>query len=54
VIGLSFDMQGEEVKTPWIEAWRCVYDLKTGEFSVPPDFADYNAKAITYPDPPSK
>jgi hypothetical protein len=54
VIGLSFDMQGEDVKTPWIEGWRCVYDLKTGEFSVPPDFADYNAKAITYPDPPSK
>jgi hypothetical protein len=54
VIGLSFDMQGEEVKTPWIEGWRCVYDLKTGEFSVPPDFAEYNTKAITYPDPPSK
>jgi hypothetical protein len=54
VIGLSFDMQGEEVKSPWIEGWRCVYDLKTGEFSVPPDFAEYNAKAITYPDPPSK
>jgi hypothetical protein len=54
VIGLSFDMQGEDVKTPWIEGWRCVYDLKTGEFSVPPDFAEYNAKAITYPDPPSK
>jgi hypothetical protein len=54
VIGLSFDKQGEDVETPWIEAWRCVYDLKTGEFSVPPDFAEYNAKAITYPDPPSK
>jgi len=28
-----------------------VYELKTGEFSVPPDFAEYNAKAIAYPNP---
>jgi hypothetical protein len=33
VIGLSFDMQGKDVKGPWIEGWRCVYDLKTGAFS---------------------
>ena len=52
VISLSFDMQGEDDKTaPWIEDWHCVYDLKTGRFSVPPDFADHNAKAITYPKP---
>src|SRR5437879_6921986 len=33
VISLSFDAQGEDKPAPWIEAWRCVYDLKTGEFS---------------------
>ncbi len=52
VISLSFDMQGEDDKTaPWIEDWHCVYDLKTGKFSVPADFAENNAKAITYPKP---
>ena len=51
VIGLSFDMQGEEEKTPWIEGWRCVYDFKTGAFSVPPDFAENNVKAVKYPGP---
>jgi hypothetical protein len=51
VISLSFDMQGEEVKAPWIEGWHCVYDLKTGAFSVPPDFAENNAKAVKYPEP---
>ena len=54
VISLSFDMQGEEVKAPWIEDWHCVYDLKTGTFSVPPDFAEHNAKAVTQPEPKSK
>ena len=55
VIGLSFDMQGEDDKTaPWIEGWHCVYDLKTGKFSVPADFADNNAKAITAPSPKPK
>lgn len=54
VIGLSFDMQGDEEKTPWIEDWHCVYDTKTGEFSVPPDFADDNAKAVKYPEPKAK
>jgi hypothetical protein len=53
VISLSFDMQGEEVKTPWIEDWHCVYDLKTGAFSVPAEFAEHNLKAITYPEPKS-
>jgi hypothetical protein len=52
VISLSFDMQGEDDKTaPWIEDWHCVYNLKTGVFSVPADFADHNAKAVTYPEP---
>jgi hypothetical protein len=51
VISLSFDMQGEEVKTPWIEDWQCVYDLKTGTFSVPAEFAEKNTKAVTYPEP---
>ena len=51
VISLSFDMQGEEVKAPWIEGWHCVYDLETAAFSVPPDFADNNAKAVKYPEP---
>lgn len=52
VVSLSFDMQGEDDKTaPWIEDWHCVYDLKTGTFSVPPDFAEHNAKAVTYPKP---
>ena len=55
VISLSFDMQGEDDKTaPWIEDWHCVYDLKTGAFSVPPDFAENNAKAIKQPGAPSQ
>jgi hypothetical protein len=54
VISLSFDMQGEDVKAPWIEDWHCVYDLKTGSFSVPADFTENNAKAVQYPTPPSK
>jgi hypothetical protein len=53
VISLSFDMQDEEIKTPWIEGWHCVYDLKTGAFSVPPDFAENNAKAVKTPAPRS-
>jgi hypothetical protein len=52
VISLSFDMQGEDVKDPWVEDWHCVYyDLKTGTFSVPPDFAKNNAEAVKYPEP---
>ena len=30
--------------------WRCVFDTKTGQFSVPFDFADHNAKALKLPD----
>src|ERR1700688_5019787 len=51
VVSLSFDMQGEDIKAPWIEDWHCVYDLKTGKFSVPPEFAEDNAKAVTRPKP---
>jgi hypothetical protein len=54
VISLSFDMQGEDIPGPWIEGWHCVYDLKTRAFSVPPDFAENNAKAVKYPEPKSK
>jgi hypothetical protein len=51
VISLSFDIQGEERPAPWIEGWRCVYDFKTGVFSVPPEFADHNVKAVKTPGP---
>lgn len=54
VIGLSFDTQGEHPRSPWIEGWHCVYDLKTGTFSVPADFADNNAKAIKTAAPDEK
>jgi hypothetical protein len=49
VLSLSFDIQGQDKPTPWIEGWRCVYDLKTGNFSIPGDFAEKNAKAIKLP-----
>jgi hypothetical protein len=49
VISLSFDIQGADVPTPWFEGWRCVHDLKTGAFSVPASFADYNAKTVKTP-----
>jgi hypothetical protein len=49
VVSLYFDIQGQEKPSPWIEGWQCVYDLATGTFSVPPDFAEANAKAIQYP-----
>ena len=49
VISLSFDIQGQKQPTPWIEGRRCVYDVKTGRFSVPDGFADNNAKAIKLP-----
>ena len=54
VISLSFDAQGEEKPLPWTEGWRCVYDLKTATFSVPPDFAENNVKAIKTPSPASQ
>ena len=49
VISLNFDIQGQDKPTPWIEDWHCVYDLKTGKFSVPAEFANHNAKAIMQP-----
>lgn len=51
VVSLNFDIQGQEKPSPWIEDWRCVYDFKTGAFSVPADFAENNAKAIMQPPP---
>jgi hypothetical protein len=35
---------------PWIEDWRCVFDTKTGLFSIPSDFVGHNAKAVEFPD----
>ncbi len=29
-----------------VRGWRCRYDLQTGKFDVPSDFAEHNAKAI--------
>jgi hypothetical protein len=53
VMSLSFDMQGEDRKAPWIVGWQCIYDLKTGKFSVPHEFAEKNAKSVRKPgDPP--
>jgi hypothetical protein len=49
VISLSFDAQGEDKPAPWIEGWRCLYELKTGTFTVPPAFAEHNAKAFKTP-----
>lgn len=49
VISLSFDVQGQETPSAWVEGWRCAYDLKTGKFSVPPDFAGHNAAAVKLP-----
>ena len=54
VISLSFDAQGEEKPLPWIEGWRCVYDMKTGAFSVPAEFAGHNAESVKYPQARSK
>jgi hypothetical protein len=50
VISLTFDAQGEEKPLPWVEGWRCAYDMKTGQFSIPPDFADHNAKTVKLSD----
>lgn len=49
VLALSFDSQGEDKPLPWIEDWRCVFDTKTGQFSIPADFADHNGKTVKFP-----
>jgi hypothetical protein len=54
VISLSFDAQGEDKPAPWIEDWWCVYDVKTGAFSVPPAFAEHNAMTVKTPRPKRK
>lgn len=51
VITLSFDIQGNDRPTPWIDGWRCVYDTRTGKFSVPSAFAEHNALARQLPKP---
>ena len=51
VLTLSFDSQGEDKPLPWIDGWRCVFDTKTGQFSIPVDFADHNARAGRVPRP---
>ena len=51
VITLSFDIQGNDKPTPWIDGWRCVYDTQTGTFSLPASFASHNAAARQLPKP---
>jgi hypothetical protein len=51
VITLSFDIQGNDKPTPWIDGWRCVYDTQIGKFSVPAAFAEHNAQARQLPKP---
>lgn len=49
VIALSgdADVKGRKhQQTGVVNGWRCRYDLQTGQFDVPTDFADGNAKAI--------
>jgi hypothetical protein len=45
-----FDVEGEEKPLPWVEGWRCAYDMKTGQFLDPPDFADHNAQTVKLSD----
>jgi len=54
VITLSFDIQGNDKPTPWIDGWRCVYDTQTGKFSVPSAFAEHNAQARQLPKPKAR
>lgn len=54
VITLSFDIQGNDKPTPWIDGWRCVYDTQTGRFSVPAAFAEHNAQARHLPRPKAR
>jgi hypothetical protein len=35
---------------PGVEGWRCAYDMKTGQFSIPANLADHNAKTVKVPD----
>lgn len=54
VISLSFDSQGEDPHLPWVEDWRCVYDTKTGQFSIPASFIENNTRTVTHPEPARK
>lgn len=48
VISLSFDTQGKK-PSPWIEDWRCVYDVKTGSVFGTRRLAANNAMAVKKP-----
>jgi hypothetical protein len=37
---------GEHGQVFSVRGWRCRYDLQTGTFDVPPEFAEHNAQAI--------
>jgi hypothetical protein len=54
VITLSFDIQGNDKPTPWIDGWRCGYDTQTAKFSVPSAFADHEAQARQLPKPKAR
>jgi hypothetical protein len=47
VIGLSgeVDSNSRHRQIQTVGGWQCRYDLKTGKFDVPPDFAENNAKS---------
>jgi len=51
VITLSGDVSpnARHHQVPSVRGWRCRYDLKTGKFDVPLDFAAHNAEAIAPP-----
>jgi len=46
VVGLSGDVISHHHQISPVDGWWCRYDLQTGKFDVPPEFAANNAKAI--------
>jgi hypothetical protein len=52
VLYLSGEVEraGPQKPTPTIYGWQCRYDLHTGQFDVPAEFAANNAKALAPPD----
>ena len=57
VISLSGDVEPNDRHSQFesVRDWQCRYDLQTGGFDVPPDFADHNAQAIApVPIPPPR
>jgi hypothetical protein len=54
LIGLSgdADIKGRKPsQTSVVHGWRCRYDLQTGKFDVPADFAGHNARAVVAKSP---